>query len=109
MRLFYIKRANYKEKARCYILVWARSAVEKVDNSLYCKQPLKQEPLPVAARTPVPNTVTQLLLSDETNGYDLTDRLVPLVYDELRVMAHRHLAGERRGLPDRAAALLQPD
>lgn len=32
------------------------------------------------------------------SGPDVVDELVPLVYDELRAMAHRQLAGERRAV-----------
>jgi RNA polymerase sigma factor (TIGR02999 family) len=39
--------------------------------------------------------VTALLRSSDSDGAALTDRLLPLVYDELRAMAHGHLARER--------------
>lgn len=41
--------------------------------------------------------VTALLRAPDSADADLTDRLLPLVYDELHAMAHRHLARERRG------------
>ncbi|GAB5537073.1 MAG: ECF-type sigma factor [Rubricoccaceae bacterium] len=37
-----------------------------------------------------PGAVTQLL-ADQADAPDLVDQLVPLVYDELREVAHRHL------------------
>lgn len=40
--------------------------------------------------------VTALLRSADDADAALTDRLLPLVYDELHAMAHRHLARERR-------------
>jgi RNA polymerase sigma factor (TIGR02999 family) len=40
--------------------------------------------------------VTALLRAADSADADLTDRLLPLVYDELHAMAHRHLARERR-------------
>ncbi|HMB89754.1 MAG TPA: sigma-70 family RNA polymerase sigma factor [Rhodothermales bacterium] len=43
-----------------------------------------------------PETVTALLCSPDSDDAALTDRLLPLVYDELRTMAHRHLVRERR-------------
>ncbi len=43
------------------------------------------------------NTVTEALGPSGRTGPDVVDALVPLVYDELRAMAHRQLAAERRG------------
>jgi RNA polymerase sigma-70 factor, ECF subfamily len=40
------------------------------------------------------STMTALLGSADTADGSALDRLVPLVYEELRVMAHRQLAGE---------------
>jgi RNA polymerase sigma factor (TIGR02999 family) len=47
---------------------------------------------------PRPSTseITQLLRDWQEGSRDALDRLVPLVYDELHVIAARHLAGERR-------------
>jgi RNA polymerase sigma factor (TIGR02999 family) len=42
-----------------------------------------------------PSEVTRLLQADELNQPELIDRLVPLLYEELRTVAHRHLRGER--------------
>ena len=39
------------------------------------------------------------VLSGGTRGRDVFDELLPLVYDELRRMARRHLARERRQPP----------
>jgi RNA polymerase sigma factor (TIGR02999 family) len=41
------------------------------------------------------DAVTAALTSSERSGRDAVDALIPLVYDELRWMAHRQLAGER--------------
>lgn len=41
--------------------------------------------------------MTALLRTADAEGRALTDRLLPLVYDELHAMAHRHLLRERRG------------
>jgi RNA polymerase sigma factor (TIGR02999 family) len=42
------------------------------------------------------NTVTDLLTEARSESRDVFQELLPLVYDELRQMARRHLAGERR-------------
>lgn len=42
-------------------------------------------------------TVTQLLLDHRRGDDEALDRLFPLIYDELRRMAHRILRGERAG------------
>ena len=47
----------------------------------------------LAART----DVTRLLLAGSRGAHDALDRLLPLVYDELRAVARRHLAHERAG------------
>jgi RNA polymerase sigma factor (TIGR02999 family) len=46
------------------------------------------------SRTPA--EITQLLRDWQDGNREALDRLVPLVYDELHVIAARHLAGERR-------------
>src|SRR2546423_603367 len=47
--------------------------------------------------TPSPQAVTQLLI-DWTNGSQAArDELMPLVYEELRRLAHRHMGRERPG------------
>ena len=51
--------------------------------------------MPVSASSQ--KVVTALLSTAGPAEEDLTDRLLPLVYEELRVMAHGHLARERRG------------
>ncbi len=43
-----------------------------------------------------PPDVTRLLDDWSGGDADARDRLLPLVYDELRVLAHRHLADEHR-------------
>lgn len=40
--------------------------------------------------------ITDLLARREVDGSELVNELVPLVYDELRAIAHRFLAAERR-------------
>jgi RNA polymerase sigma factor (TIGR02999 family) len=42
------------------------------------------------------DAVTAVLGAADREGRDLVDQLLPLVYDELRRMAHRHLAREHR-------------
>jgi RNA polymerase sigma factor (TIGR02999 family) len=42
------------------------------------------------------DAVTQVLSAARPDGRDVFDELLPLVYDELRQIAHRHLAHERR-------------
>ena len=42
--------------------------------------------------------VTEALKPRARTGSDVVDALVPLVYDELRAMAHHQLAAERRGV-----------
>ncbi len=51
----------------------------------------------MAADSPAQEAVTALLRSADTEGRDAIERLLPLVYEELHEMAHRHLARERRG------------
>ena len=41
--------------------------------------------------------VTRLLAACSDGDREAFDRLIPLVYDDLRSIAHRRLAGERRG------------
>lgn len=41
--------------------------------------------------------VTELLLEWQKGGKDALDRLTPLIYDELRRMAHRYVQRERAG------------
>jgi RNA polymerase sigma factor (TIGR02999 family) len=43
-----------------------------------------------------PGEVTRLLAAASAGDADALKRLIPLVYDELRRLAHRQLAGERR-------------
>ena len=50
--------------------------------------------------------VTGLLLSWRQGDAEALDRLVPLVYDELRVVARRHLQRERPGHALQATALV---
>jgi RNA polymerase sigma factor (TIGR02999 family) len=42
------------------------------------------------------DAVTDVLSAARRDGRDVFDELLPLVYDELRQMAHRHLAREHR-------------
>ncbi len=45
--------------------------------------------------TPSPNEVTELLLAWGRGDASALERLMPLVYDELRRLAHRYMGGER--------------
>ena len=54
--------------------------------------------LPETGNDPRPNSqesVTELLARARDGSGDAMDRLMPLVYDELRAIAHRQLRGER--------------
>ncbi len=44
---------------------------------------------------PPPHEITQLLQAWSTGDRKALDQLMPLVYDDLRRVAHRHMAGER--------------
>ena len=44
---------------------------------------------------PRPNDVTGLLLAWRQGNHSAFEELIPVVYDELRRLAHRHLRGER--------------
>jgi RNA polymerase sigma factor (TIGR02999 family) len=44
-------------------------------------------------------TGAELLTALRTGGVESLDRLVPMVYDELRLIAHRHLARRQRERP----------
>ena len=56
--------------------------------------------------TPSPQAVTQLL-NDWTNGSQTArDELMPLVYEELRRLAHRHMGRERPGHTLQTSALV---
>jgi RNA polymerase sigma-70 factor, ECF subfamily len=52
------------------------------------------------------NEVTQLLLAWGNGDREALDRLMPLVYEELRRLAGHYLAGERRGHTLQATALV---
>lgn len=47
--------------------------------------------------TPSPREVTELLLAWGSGDEAALERLMPIVYDELRRLAHRHMGGERHG------------
>lgn len=53
-----------------------------------------------------PGEVTALLRSEDLAGRDLADKLLPLVYDELRAIARSHLGRERAGHTLSATALV---
>lgn len=55
---------------------------------------------------PVPAEVTQLLQQWSRGDSEALDDLIPLVYDELRRMAHGHMARERDGHTMQATALV---
>src|SRR5688572_29673135 len=50
--------------------------------------------------------MTQLLADWAAQDPEALDRLVPLVYDELRRLAHYHMRGERAGHPLQTTALV---
>jgi RNA polymerase sigma factor (TIGR02999 family) len=56
--------------------------------------------------TPSAHNVTQLLLAWGAGDQAARDELLPLVYDELGRMAHRHLRKERQGHTLQTAALI---
>lgn len=56
--------------------------------------------------TPATHEVTQLLLAWGQGDQEALDRLMPLVYAELRRLAGHYLAGERRGHTLQATALV---
>lgn len=47
--------------------------------------------------TPSPHEITQLLIDWSNGSQDALDDLFPLVYEELRRLAHRYMNRERRG------------
>lgn len=47
--------------------------------------------------TPSPKSITQLLIEWREGDEKALDELMPLVYEELRRMAHRYMQGERPG------------
>jgi RNA polymerase sigma factor (TIGR02999 family) len=50
--------------------------------------------------------ITQLLLAWNGGDAQALDRLMPLVHDELHLLAHRYMAGERSGHPLQTTALV---
>src|SRR5262245_1127374 len=56
--------------------------------------------------TPSPNEVTQLLLAWSQGDRSALDRLIPLVYAELRRLAHRYMGQERPGHTLQTTALV---
>jgi RNA polymerase sigma factor (TIGR02999 family) len=53
-----------------------------------------------------PQDITELLLAWSEGNQDALQRLTPLVYGELRRLAHRYMAGERTGHTLQSAALV---
>ncbi len=56
--------------------------------------------------TASPHEVTQLLVAWSDGDEAALEKLAPLVYDELRRLARRHMAGERRGHTLQTTALV---
>jgi RNA polymerase sigma factor (TIGR02999 family) len=56
--------------------------------------------------TSSPNEVTQSLLDWSAGDKAAVDRLMPVVYDELRKLAHYHMGRERRGHTLQTSALV---
>ena len=50
--------------------------------------------------------ITGLLLAWNEGDQEALDRLMPLVHDELHLLAHRYMAGERAGHPLQTTALV---
>jgi RNA polymerase sigma factor (TIGR02999 family) len=48
-------------------------------------------------KTSQPSEITQLLVQLSQGKREALDELVPIVYDQLRAVAHRHLVAERSG------------
>ena len=59
-----------------------------------------------ALTTPPPRDVTALLLAWREGDSSALDRLMPLVYAELRRLAHRHMRGQAPGHPLQTTALV---
>src|SRR5215510_4659143 len=57
---------------------------------------LSPSPTPMPVPDPQGSEITRLLQEWRDGRQGALDRLIPLVYDELRVMASRHLAREWR-------------
>jgi RNA polymerase sigma factor (TIGR02999 family) len=55
---------------------------------------------------PVPSNITELLLELENGKAEAADQLFPLVYDQLRRIARRHMHGERPDHTLQATALV---
>jgi RNA polymerase sigma factor (TIGR02999 family) len=53
--------------------------------------------LEITMTTPAPQEVTQLLIAWRQGDEGARDELIPLVYDQLRRIAHHRLRGERAG------------
>lgn len=56
--------------------------------------------------SPTPGEITQLLLDWSSGDREAFDRLAPLVYDELRNLAHRYMRRERPGHTLQTTALV---
>jgi len=56
--------------------------------------------------TPPPHQLTQLLIAWSDGSPEALDELFPLVYAELRRMAHRHMRRERQGHTLQTTALV---
>jgi RNA polymerase sigma factor (TIGR02999 family) len=54
----------------------------------------------------VSQEITQLLLAWNAGDAQALDQLMPLVHDELHLLAHRYMAGERDGHPLQTTALV---
>jgi RNA polymerase sigma factor (TIGR02999 family) len=56
--------------------------------------------------TPSPDDVTQLLIAWSKGDQSARDQLMPLVYEELHRLAHRHIRNERQGHTLQTSALV---
>ncbi len=69
-------------------------------------QQYQSRPLHVMTSPPTQNTVTQLLAASRAGDAGSLDRLLPLVYAELRQVAQRQMHGENTGHTLQATALV---
>ena len=53
-----------------------------------------------------PQRVTELLVAWSNGDQEALEKLIPLVYEELHRLAHRHMRGERPGHPLQTTALV---
>ena len=67
---------------------------------------MRTSPLIVPTSPPLRSQVTDIVRTADTSEPDSLEMLIPLVYDELKAMAHRHLAREQAGHTLQTTALV---